>query len=196
MMPGSRLKVLTREVQQCTLCADYLPFDPRPILRPSGTARILIVGQAPGIKVHTSGIPWDDPSGNRLREWMGIGRDVFYDDRKIAIVPTAFCYPGKGKSGDLPPRPECAPLWHPRLLKLMPNIELTLLVGLYAQNYYLNQERKKTLTETVQAWKQYSPQYLPMPHPSPRNSLWLKKNDWFEEKVVPVLRKRVASLLI
>ena len=194
-MPRSKLSALTKEVQQCTLCAEYLPFEPRPVLRPSSTARILIVGQAPGIKVHTSGIPWDDPSGNRLRDWMGVDKEAFYNEKKIAIVPTAFCYPGKGTAGDLPPRPECAPHWHPRLLKLMPRIELTLLVGMYAQNYYLNGERRRTLTATVQAWQQYLPQYLPMPHPSPRNSLWLKKNSWFEKEVVPMLRKRIAELL-
>jgi uracil-DNA glycosylase len=195
-MPKSRLGLLTNEVRECTLCAEYLPCEPRPVLSPSGTAKILIIGQAPGTKVHATGVPWNDPSGDKLREWMGIGRDIFYNNKKIAIVPTAFCYPGKGPSGDLPPRHECAPKWHPKLLKLMPNIELTLLIGMYAQNYYLKKERKRTLTETVRAWEEYLPQYLPMPHPSPRNRLWLKKNDWFEKEVVPMLKERIQGLLV
>lgn len=195
-MPKSRLGSLTNEVRECTLCSEYLPFEPRPILSPSSTAKVLIIGQAPGAKVHTTGVPWNDPSGDKLREWMGIGRDIFYKNKKIAIVPTAFCYPGKGPSGDLPPRPECAPLWHPKLLKLMPNIELTLLIGMYAQNYYLKENRKRTLTETVQAWEEYLPQYLPMPHPSQRNRIWLKKNPWFEKEVVPMLKERIQDLLV
>lgn len=190
----TKLDVLVKEVRACTICAQHLPFDPNPVVRPSSTAKVLIVGQAPGTKVHATGIPWNDPSGDKLREWMGLDRDLFYNSKKIAIMPTAFCYPGKGKSGDLPPRPECAPTWHPRLLQHMRKIELILLIGQYAQKYYLGESAKKTLTETVRAWKQYGPLYLPMPHPSPRNKLWLKKNEWFEGEVVPVLRRKIKKL--
>lgn len=194
-MARTKLEKLTQEVRACTLCKADLPFEPKPVLRPSRTAKIIIVGQAPGTKVHNTGIPWNDPSGDKLREWMGVDRDIFYDDAKIAIMPTGFCYPGKGKSGDLPPRPECAPTWHPQLLKLMPQIELMLLIGMYSQKYYLQDKNKKTLTETVKAWKDYAPYYLPMPHPSPRNKLWLKKNAWFEKDIVPVLKRRVKKLI-
>ena len=195
-MSRSKLDVLTKEVRECTICAEHLPFEPRPVLSPSRKAKILIIGQAPGTKVHNTGIPWNDPSGEKLRDWMGVDREIFYDNNKIAIMPTAFCYPGKGKSGDLPPRPECAPQWHPQLLNLMPQIELTLLIGRYAQNYYLKDSKKKTLTDTVSDWKKYSPDYFPMPHPSPRNKLWLKKNAWFEKDVVPALKRRIKKLLM
>lgn len=195
-MSRSKLDVLTKEVRKCTICAKHLPFEPKPVLSPSRKAKILIVGQAPGTKVHNTGIPWNDPSGDKLRDWMGIDREIFYDNNLIAIMPTGFCYPGKGNSGDLPPRPECAPQWHPKLLELMPQIELTLLIGQYAQRYYLKDSKKKTLTDTVSAWKEYSPKYLPMPHPSPRNKLWLKKNAWFEKEVVPVLKRRIKKLLV
>lgn len=191
----TKLDVLVNEVRACTICAKYLPFDPNPVVRPSSTAKILLVGQAPGTKVHATGIPWNDLSGDKLREWMGVDRDLFYNNKKIAIMPTGFCYPGKGKSGDLPPRPECAPTWHPRLMQHMRKIELILLIGQYAQKYYLKESAKKTLSETVHAWKQYAPLYLPMPHPSPRNKLWLKKNAWFEKDVVPMLRRKVKKLI-
>ena len=194
-MALTRLARLAQEVRACTLCKDYLPFAPKPVLRPSLMAKIIIVGQAPGTKVHNTGIPWNDPSGDRLRHWMGLDREIFYDDARIAIMPTGFCYPGKGKSGDLPPRPECAPAWHPKLLKLMPQIEFMLLIGLYSQKYYLQADNKRTLTETVRSWRDYAPYYLPMPHPSPRNKLWLKKNPWFEKDIVPVLRKRIKKLI-
>jgi uracil-DNA glycosylase len=194
-MVRSQLKLLTKEIRACTLCADKLPFQPNPIVRPSSYAKILIVGQAPGTKVHETCISWNDASGNRLREWMGVDRDTFYDDNKIAVMPMGFCYPGKGKSGDLPPLPNCAPNWHAPLLALMPQIELTLLIGMYSQKYYLRSVKKKNLTETVRAWKLYSPHFLPMPHPSPRNKMWLKKNSWFELDVVPVLRKRIHKLI-
>ncbi len=191
----TKLDVLVKEVRACTICAKHLPFEPNPVVRPSSTAKILLIGQAPGTRVHATGIPWNDPSGDKLREWMGIDRDLFYNNKKIAIMPTGFCYPGKGKSGDLPPRPECAPTWHPRLMQHMRKIELILLIGQYAQKYYLNESAKKTLTETVHAWKQYAPLYLPMPHPSPRNKLWLKKNAWFESDVVPMLQRKVKKLI-
>ncbi|GJL82428.1 MAG: hypothetical protein DHS20C01_20620 [marine bacterium B5-7] len=179
----------------CRLCADRLPLGPRPVIRARASARILIVGQAPGTRVHETGIPWNDASGRRLREWLNLSEDKFYDDHHIAIVPAGLCYPGKGKSGDLPPIPECAPLWHGRLRPLLTDIRLTLLIGQYAQSYYLGKTRKKTLTETVQAWRDYQPEYLPLPHPSPRNTAWLRNNDWFETQVVPMLRIRVSEIL-
>lgn len=188
-----KLEKLLERVRACDLCAASLPLGPRPVLRASTSARLLIIGQAPGTRVHETGIPWNDPSGDRLRQWLGWDRDRFYDERQTAIVPMGFCYPGKGKSGDLPPRPECAPQWHPPLLELMPAIELVLLVGQYAQRHYLADARA-TLTETVRAFRDYGPRYVPLPHPSPRNQLWLKKNPWFEREVVPYLRERVAEL--
>jgi uracil-DNA glycosylase len=158
-------------------------------------ARLLIVGQAPGRRVHETGIPWNDPSGQRLREWLSIPSDIFYDEQRVAIVPTAFCYPGKGKSGDLPPRAECAPLWHGPLLAALPNVEITLLIGRYAQEFFLKQNCKTTLTETVAAYEEYLPDYFPLPHPSPRNQSWWKHNRWFESAVLPALRERVNSIL-
>ncbi|GGD72997.1 uracil-DNA glycosylase [Lacimicrobium alkaliphilum] len=151
------------------------------------------MGQAPGTRVHRSGIPWDDASGKRLREWMGTESSLFYDQSQIAIVPIGFCYPGKGRSGDLPPRPECAPMWHAAVLDTMPKIKLTLLVGQYAQNYYLRD--KLNLTQRVRGFCQYLPEYFVLPHPSPRNNLWLAKNPWFEEEVLPILQARIAGLL-
>lgn len=195
MTANPKLAKLLREVRACTVCAAHLPLPPRPILHISATARLLIVGQAPGIRVHNTGIPWNDPSGDRLRSWLQLSRDEFYDESKIAIVPTGFCYPGKGKSGDLPPRPECAPLWHPRLRAAMPKIELTLLIGMYAQAYYLADKRADSMTETVRAWREYLPVFIPLPHPSPRNIRWFKSNPWFDEEVVPAMRKRVKALL-
>ena len=182
------------QARGCTLCAAELPLGPRPVLRASVTARLLIVGQAPGTKVHHTGIPWNDPSGDRLRDWLKLDRDSFYDESRIAIVPIGLCYPGKGAGGDMPPRPECAPLWHGKLRALMPQLQLTLLMGAYAQAYYLGAGRKATLAETVRAWRDYGP-FIPMPHPSPRNRLWLRKNAWFEAEVVPAIRKRVAAVL-
>ena len=189
-----KFKTLLNDVRACTVCQNLLPHKVRPVLSAYPSAKILIIGQAPGIKVHKTGIPWDDASGNRLREWMGIDCDTFYDESKIAIVPMGFCYPGKGKSGDLPPRPECAPLWHEKLLKMLPNIEFTLLIGQYSQRFYLNNQ-KNTLTETVKAWKEYLPQYLPLPHPSPRNFIWLNKNKWFDKEVIAYLPKKVKNIL-
>jgi uracil-DNA glycosylase len=186
---------LLKDARACRLCAAHLPLGPRPVLRASATARLLIVGQAPGTRVHETGIPFNDPSGDTLRLWLGLDRDAFYDERRIAIVPTGFCYPGKGPSGDAPPRPECAPKWHPPLRAAMPKLRLTLLVGSYAQAYYLGDRREKTLADTVRNWRAYLPEFLPTPHPSPRNRLWLRKNPWFEAEVVPVLRRRVRKLL-
>lgn len=190
-----KLTALLAEVRACTVCAAHLPFPPRPVLRASATARLLIVGQAPGIRVHETGIPWNDPSGDRLRDWLQLTREEFYDESKIAIIPTGFCYPGKGPAGDLPPRPECAPLWHPRLRAALPKIKLALLVGSYAQAYYLGERAKDSLSDTVRAWREYLPDFLPLPHPSPRNLRWLKARPWFERDVVPAARKIVAELL-
>jgi uracil-DNA glycosylase len=189
------LDSLTNEIRKCDLCAAHLPLGPRPALRISSTARILIIGQAPGTRVHETGIPWNDPSGKRLREWMNVDDATFYDTSRIAIMPMGFCYPGKGKSGDLPPRAECAETWHERLLAFMPNIEFTLLLSHYALAHYLGIDRKATVTETVRNWQSYIPNHLPMPHPSPRNNLWLRKNPWFETEVVPFLQQRVKHLL-
>jgi uracil-DNA glycosylase len=183
------------DVRACSVCTPWLPLGPRPVLQVSASARILIVGQAPGAKVHESGVPWDDASGKRLRAWLSVEPDVFYDATRFALVPMGFCYPGRGKSGDNPPRPECAPLWMDKLLAHLRSVELTLLIGQYAQAYFLGKIRKATLTETVASWQEYGPECLPMPHPSPRNQLWLKKHPWFETEIVPVLRARVAALL-
>ena len=190
------LEGLLAEVRACRVCAAALPHAPRPVLRAQVSARVLIVGQAPGNLVHQTGIPWNDPSGDRLRHWLAVDRDVFYDERRIAIVPMGFCYPGTEKGADLPPRPECAPLWHERLLAQLPAIELTLLIGGYAQARYLGRRRGKSLTETVRSWRDHlSDGYLALPHPSWRNTAWLKKNPWFEAEVVPELRRRVARLV-
>ncbi len=194
MLSVMALARLLKEVRACTACAD-LPLGPRPVLAAARTARILIVGQAPGTRVHETGIPWNDPSGDRLRLWMDIDRETFYDTRHIAIVPMGFCYPGRGKSGDLPPRPECAPLWHDRILRELPGLELKILAGSYAHAYYLADRRKKTLTETVRASVEYGEEIIPLPHPSPRNNLWLRKNPWFEKRLVPRLQSRVKEIL-
>ena len=190
-----QLERLLREVRACRVCEPHLPLGPRPVLRAGVRSRVLIVGQAPGMRVHETGIPWNDPSGDRLREWLHVSREDFYDERRFAIIPTGLCYPGRGRSGDLPPRPECAPLWHPRLRPLLPNIGLTLLVGQYAQAYYLGARRKATVTATVHATREYLPDFLPLPHPSPRNTRWLQVNPWFVRDVIPVLRQRVHALL-
>ncbi len=189
------LRDLAQEIRACTLCSAYLPLGPRPIIQVSHSAKILIVGQAPGSRVHETGIPFDDPSGNRLREWMGIDKSVFYDDLKLAIVPMGFCFPGTGKSGDLPPRPECAETWRKKLLNELPQISLTLVIGQYAQAWHLGQLVKENLTETVKAWKEFGPEIIPLPHPSPRNNIWLKKNPWFEQEVLPKLQAKVQSIL-
>lgn len=193
--PQRPLEKLLVEVRACRLCEGSLPLGPRPVLRASAAARLLIVGQAPGTRVHETGIPWNDPSGDRLRDWLAVDRDTFYDQSRIAIVPTGLCYPGRKGAGDAPPRPECAPRWHPPLLAAMPRIELVLLVGQYAQAFYLGARRKATLAATVRAHEEYEPRFLPLPHPSPRNKLWLRRNAWFEAEVVPHLRRRVAPLL-
>lgn len=164
-------------------------------MRISPSARILIVGQAPSLRVHDSGIPWNDASGKRLREWLAVEDSVFYDAQRFAIVPMGLCYPGRGRSGDLPPRPECAPLWHERIVSSMPDIRLTILIGQYALARYLGERRQANLTETVAAWKSHAPRFIPLPHPSPRNQNWLKQNPWFVQDVLPVLRERVRLAL-
>ncbi|MFO1517849.1 MAG: uracil-DNA glycosylase family protein [Lysobacterales bacterium] len=189
------MPALLQRIRACRLCAAHLPLGPRPVLRSRASARLLIVGQAPGTRVHASGIPWNDPSGERLRAWLGIDRDAFYDEARVAIVPMGFCYPGKGRSGDLPPRAECAQTWHPQLLPQLPRIELTLLIGQYAQRYFLGTARGDDLTATVRAYRDYLPRCLPLPHPSPRNIGWFRRNPWFESEVLPTLRRRVQALL-
>lgn len=183
------------KIRQCRVCEDYLPLGPRPVVQASSNSRLLIIGQAPGTRVHETGIPWNDPSGDELRRWLNIGRDLFYNPGVVAIAPMGFCYPGRGRSGDLPPRPECAPLWHRPLLNLMPKIELTLLIGQYAQNYYLK-NKPKTLTETVRNRNDFLPKYFPLPHPSPRNRYWRMQNPWFESDVIPELRECVKACRI
>jgi uracil-DNA glycosylase len=180
-------------VRGCRTCAADLPLGPRPILQAGAAARILVVGQAPGRRVHESGIPWDDLSGERLRAWMGVEKSVFYDESRVAIIPTGFCYPGRGKGGDAPPRRECATLWLDQLLARLPRIELTLLVGRYAQRHFLGSRRKGSLAATVRAWREYAPEFIPLPHPSPRNQPWLRKHPWFEAELVPMLRTRIRS---
>jgi uracil-DNA glycosylase len=192
----NELGELLAEVRACTICAPTLPLGPRPVLRAKESARILIIGQAPGTRVHESGVPWDDASGDRLRDWMDVDKSSFYDDGKIAIVPMGFCYPGKfDKGGDLPPRSECAQTWHGKLLPLLANVKMTLLAGMYAQAYILGSKRKKNLTATVQAWQDYGPEIIPLPHPSWRTIGWQKRNVWFERDLLPALRARISDIL-
>lgn len=186
---------LLDEVAACTHCAAHLLHSPRPVLRAGAGARVLVVGQAPGRRVHATGIPWNDPSGVRLREWLEVDEATFYDTRRFALVPMGFCYPGKGRSGDLPPRPECAPLWHAKLRARMPRVRLTLLLSRYAIDHYLGERSKPTVAETVRAWRDYAPDFVPLPHPSPRNNLWLRKHPWFEREVLPDLRALVRAAL-
>jgi len=189
------MKALLNDIRSCTTCIDHLDAGPRPIVAATSKSKIVIIGQAPGSIVHRTGVPWNDKSGENLRNWMGIDNDTFYDASKIAIVPMGFCYPGKGKSGDLPPRKECAPLWHEQLLNQMTNVELILLIGQYAQKYYLEKQAEKTLTNTVKNYEAYLPQYFVLPHPSPRNNIWMAKNSWFKEETLPALRETVARVL-
>ncbi len=193
--PSPDLKSLIEEARACRVCAAHLPHEPRPVLRASPTARLLIVGQAPGRKVHETGIPWNDPSGDLLRIWLQLDREAFYDESRVAIIPTGLCYPGTEKGADLPPRPECAPLWHPRLRAALSKLRLTLLVGRYAQAYYLGSRQGKTLADTVRAYEDFLPEFFPLPHPSPRNRGWLKLNPWFEAEVLPAMRKQIDLAL-
>ena len=187
------LSLLT-EVRDCNICEAHLPHGIRPVLQFHPKAKILIAGQAPGRKVHESGVPFDDASGNRLREWLGISREVFYDPKQVAILPMGFCFPGSGKSGDLPPRPECAPAWCEQLLEKLHHLEVTIVLGRYAQVYHFG-ETSSSLTELVKSWRTYFPQMIPLPHPSPRNNHWLRQNPWFETELLPVLRKQLSKVL-
>lgn len=187
-------KTLHAQIRACTVCARDLPLGARPVVQFSSTARVLIIGQAPGAKVHNSGIPWDDPSGDRLRQWTGLSTEQFYDERLVALVPMGFCYPGKRAGGDLPPRPECAPLWHERIFEVLPTNRLTLLVGLYAQAGYLPRP-EPTLMQNVRAYRRFMPDFIPLPHPSWRSVGWSRRNPWFETDVLPVLRDRIAAIV-
>lgn len=187
------MEKLLQEIRSCIVCKKFLPNAPRPVLQANKNSRIIIIGQAPGQKVQNSGVPWDDQSGNELRRWLGVTKEQFYDEKIFALMPMGFCYPGKGSSGDLPPRPECALLWHAQLLKKMKHVKLIILIGQYAQKYYLGEKLKPTLTETVKNYPDYLPDYLPLVHPSPRNKIWQKKNPWFEKEVVPELQKIVRK---
>jgi len=189
------LNQLISQVQSCTLCEASLSLGPRPVIQLSNESKILIAGQAPGLKVHQSGIPFNDASGDRLREWLGVDKTDFYDDKKFAILPMGFCYPGKGKSGDLPPRAECAIAWRAQLLAELKNIELTIVIGQYAHAYHLPNASKK-LTENVKSWQTFWPEFIPLPHPSPRNNIWLKRNSWFEDELLPPLKNRVNKILV
>lgn len=214
-MKNRMLDTIVSDVRKCTLCEPELPLGARPVIQVDTRAKILIAGQAPGIRVHESGIPFTDLSGDRLRQWMGVDKTTFYDASKVAILPMGFCYPGTGKSGDLPPRPECTKTWRADILAAMPNIELILVIGIYAQKWHMSDVKQKNLTETVRHWQDCfqgdskgdsqgdsqghhrgdCPERLPLPHPSPRNNIWLKKNLWFEQEVIPHLQQRVAQLL-
>ena len=182
-------------IRACRVCAEELSLGPRPIGQVGAGARLLIVGQAPGARVHASGVPWGDASGERLRDWLGIDKASFYDPEQVAIVPVGFCYPGRGGGGDLPPRKECAPLWLDRLLAHLPRIELTVLIGSYAQRQFLGTANRRSLTETVTAFGDYAPRFIPVPHPSPRNTAWFQRHPWFERELLPVLRERVRAVL-
>ncbi len=194
-MSTDNLNSLLEAVRACRACAAYLPHGPRPIVQAGAKARLLVIGQAPGARVHASGIPWDDLSGERLRDWMGIGKPTFYDPQQVAIIPMGYCYPGKGPSGDLPPRKECADLWLDRLLASLPNIELTLLIGQYAQRHFLGKRAAGGVGKTVSAHAQFAPRMIPLPHPSPRNIAWFLRNPWFEAELLPNLRHQVRRVL-
>lgn len=186
--------MLLTEIKACRLCKDHLHHEPRPVLQVHPDARLLIAGQAPGRKVHLSGVPFDDASGDRLRQWLGVSAEVFYNPKLVAILPMGFCFPGTGKSGDLPPRPECAPAWRKPLVDALSNIRLTLVIGQYAQAYYFPGP-KMSLTQRVKAWREVWPQRMPLPHPSPRNNIWLRRNPWFEAELIPELQSQVQALL-
>jgi uracil-DNA glycosylase family 4 len=190
------MEKLLKEIRTCAVCKKFLPNKPRPVLQAGVNAKIVIIGQAPGQKVQDSGIPWNDQSGNELRRWLGVSKEQFYNDKLFALVPMGFCYPGKGTSGDLPPRPECAPLWHNQLFSKMKKVKLVILIGQYSQKYYLGEKLKPTLTETVKNYQEYLPRYLPLVHPSPRNKIWQKKNPWFEMEIIPQLTKIVHLAII
>lgn len=193
-MDSRSLNDLLVDVRGCTVCASALEHDPRPVVQVGEGARIVIIGQAPGRRVHESGVPWDDPSGRTLRRWLGLSDEQFYDPAIVSLIPMGFCYPGKAASGDKPPRPECAPLWHEPLLSQLPDDRLEVIIGTYAQKRYI-EDRKKTLTDTVANWKAYLPNQVVMPHPSPRNQHWLTKNPWFEAETLPAVQQRIAECI-
>lgn len=186
---------LLKQIRSCQECINHLPYEPRPIMNASTSSKIVIVGQAPGRKVHDSGIPWNDKSGEQLRNWMNVTSKEFYNPELFAIIPMGFCYPGKGKSGDMPPRPECAPLWHQKIFSQMNEIKLILLIGQYSLKYYLGSSKKRNLTETVKNYKTYLPKFFPLPHPSPRNRYWLSKNPWFEKELLPEFKLLISKIL-
>lgn len=186
---------LRREISKCKICMPHLELGPNPVFAAHQKSKIVIIGQAPGIVVHKSGVPWQDKSGDNLRMWLGVAKATFYNSENIALIPMGFCYPGKGRSGDLPPRKECAPLWHTTLLRKMKEVELVILIGMYAQSYYLTERAKRTLTETVKNYEEYLPDYFVLPHPSPRNNIWQAKNQWFKNEVIPDLQHRVSEIL-
>ncbi|PWH86389.1 uracil-DNA glycosylase family protein [Brumimicrobium oceani] len=186
---------LLNEIRNCKVCEEHFPHGCNPIISASEKSKIVIIGQAPGRKVHDSNIPWNDKSGDNLRDWLGVDKETFYNPDNFAIVGMGFCYPGTGKSGDLPPRKECAPLWHPQLHEEMNDVKLTILIGQYAQKYYLGKQAKRTLTETVEYYHEYLPKFFVLPHPSPRNNIWQAKNRWFPSEVLPELTGRVNSIL-
>ena len=190
------LSAVLAEIRSCRACAGELPHTPRPVVHVGSEVRLLICGQAPGRRVHESGVPFTDPSGERLRSWMGVDADTFYGRPEIGVAGMAFCFPGTNpKGGDYPPPPRCAELWRPRLLANLPRVELTLLVGGYAQAWALGERAKASMTETVRAWRDYAPTCLPLPHPSWRNTAWLKRNSWFEDEITPYLRQMVLEIL-
>jgi uracil-DNA glycosylase len=186
---------LKGKIKQCIVCSTHLELGPKPVVSFSRRSKIVIIGQAPGLAVHRSGVPWDDPSGVNLRKWLGVSSKEFYEPDLFAIVPMGFCYPGKGKSGDLPPRPECAPLWHNEIISTLSNVELTLLIGSYAQKYYLKSKLMGSLTHTVESYLDYLPKYFVLPHPSPRNNIWMSKNPWFKKEVIPKLQSLTKKIL-
>lgn len=192
---ATQIDELLNNIRKCDLCKDHLPVNPRPILAAHPNSKIIIIGQAPGARVHESGVPWDDKSGENLRNWLGIGKEIFYDPAQVALLPMGFCYPGKGKSGDLPPRPECAPQWHESVLSYLKQAKLVLLIGQYAQGYYLGGRAKQNLTDTVKHFEEYLPEYFVLPHPSPRNNIWRAKNEWFDLKVLPHLKEIISKSL-
>lgn len=189
------MDTLLQEIRQCKLCRDELPHEPRPVLAAHTKSKVVIIGQAPGAVVNRTGVPWDDKSGENLRGWLGVDPTTFYNPEKIALVPMGFCYPGKGKSGDLPPMPLCAPTWHSEILGKMKEVRLILLIGQYAQAYYLGDHAHSTLTETVRCFEDYLPKYFVLPHPSPRNNIWRAKNPWFDERILPSLRNKIHECL-
>ncbi len=189
------MQQLLKDIRSCRICADYLPLGPNPVITVSPQTRILIIGQAPGIKVHASGIPWDDLSGKELRRWLDVSPEIFYELKNFGVMAMGMCYPGKGSSYDLPPRPECARHWHHQVLAQLPDLRLTLLIGTYAQKFYLGKDSKKNLTDNVMHFEEFLPHYFPLIHPSPRNLIWQRRNPWFEESVIPELRKIVAEII-